>query len=437
MEWVTLGIFCAGLIVCVAAGWDVLIALVFGWALFCLYGRRRGCSWRSLLCMSRDGIRPVTTILCTFLLIGMLTALWRAAGTIPLIVCLLSGLIRPGAFLLLAFLLNCILSVLTGTSFGTAATMGVITMTVARTMGISPLWTGGAILAGVYFGDRCSPVSTSALLVSRLTDTDLYRNIRNMLRSAAVPFAGTCGIYLIAGLCLSGDGAVPDVRALFAAGFRLHWASLLPAVAVLVLSLLRAPVQFTLLSSILLAAGVSVVSEGMSPAELPGLLLSGYTAKTPELAAMLDGGGIVSMVHVALVVTVASSYSGLFAGTGLLDGVQEKIGALAGRTGVFPAVALTALVSGMISCNQSLAILLSHQLCVPLAPDREQIALDLEDSAVVLPPLIPWSIAGAVPLATVGAPTASILAACFLYLLPLWRIFRTAAGNCDKSVRKS
>ena len=135
--------------------------------------------------------------------------------------------------------------------------------------------------------------------------------------------------------------------------------------------------------------------------------------------------------------TVASSYSGLFAGTGLLDGVQEKIGALAGRTGVFPAVALTALVSGMISCNQSLAILLSHQLCVPLAPDREQIALDLEDSAVVLPPLIPWSIAGAVPLATVGAPTASILAACFLYLLPLWRIFRTAAGNCDKSVRKS
>ena len=97
--------------------------------------------------------------------------------------------------LLASFLLCCLVSFLTGTSFGSAATIGVICMTMADSMGIPSIYTGGAILAGIFFGDRCSPVSTSALLVSELTKTDLFSNIRNMLRSALVPFALCCIIY--------------------------------------------------------------------------------------------------------------------------------------------------------------------------------------------------------------------------------------------------
>lgn len=83
---------------------------------------------------------------------------------------------------LASFLLCSLVSFLTGTAFGTAATMGVICMTMAKSMNVSDVLAGGAILAGIYFGDRCSPVSTSALLVSELTKTDLYENLKGMAK---------------------------------------------------------------------------------------------------------------------------------------------------------------------------------------------------------------------------------------------------------------
>lgn len=106
----------------------------------------------------------------------------------------------PSLMLLAAFLLCSITSFLTGTSFGTAATIGVICMTMAKSMNISEILAGGAILAGVYFGDRCSPVSTSALLVSELTKTNLYENLKAMARTAIVPFTVSCATYWILGV---------------------------------------------------------------------------------------------------------------------------------------------------------------------------------------------------------------------------------------------
>ena len=172
MEWIALGLFCAALLICIVLDLSVLYALAFGLLVFLLYGRAKGFSWRELAGMALEGIKTVRNILIIFFLIGIMTALWRAAGTIPLIISMSFDLIRPSIFLLVTFLLNCGLSVLTGTSFGTAATMGVICASVGAVMKISPVLTGGAILSGVFFGDRCSPVSTSALLVASLTKTE-------------------------------------------------------------------------------------------------------------------------------------------------------------------------------------------------------------------------------------------------------------------------
>jgi NhaC family Na+:H+ antiporter len=113
--------------------------------------------------MTWSGISTVKNILIVFLLIGMISAVWRASGTIPMIIYTAGGFIRPAAFLVITFLLNCLLSILTGTSFGTSATMGVICMSIGTAMGMNPVYMGGAILGGAFFGDRCSPMSTSAL----------------------------------------------------------------------------------------------------------------------------------------------------------------------------------------------------------------------------------------------------------------------------------
>ena len=353
LEALTLAAFCGGLALCVALGQSILYALTFGLVLFLLYGRRRGFSWGALLGSALSGVKTVRNILFIFLLIGMLTALWRAGGTIPAIVCAAGALIRPEVFYLLSFLLNCGVSVLTGTSFGTAATMGVVCMTMARTMGLSPMLVGGAILAGAFFGDRWSPVSTSALLICQLTEISIFDNLKGMCATVALP-------------------------------------------------------------------------------QLFRLLLLGYHSGDPAVAAMLEGGGILSMVRCGAIVCLSSTYVGIFQKTGLLAGAKGAVERLAQAATPFTAILCTAGVASVIACNQTLVIMLTHQLCGDLAPDRRRFALDLEDSVVVLAPLVPWSLAGAVPLSSVDAPERSVLAACFLYLLPLTRLLGSVIARGAK-----
>lgn len=422
MEWLVLGGFCACLFACLVFDCSILLALTMGLVLFLLYGKWKGFSWRELAGMALSGIVKVRNILIAFVLIGMLTALWRDAGTISVIVCYAARLIRPSVFLLMTFLLNSMVSVLTGTAFGTAATMGVICATMAAAMGVDPAMVGGAVLGGAYFGDRCSPVSTSALLVAELTETSIFDNIKNMVRSAAVPFLLTCGVYGVVGLIFSGAGEVPDLQAVFERELVLSWVALLPAVVILTLSLLKVNVKWAMAASILTALPISMLVQGTPVGELPRLLFLGYQATDPQAAAMLNGGGIASMVRVGMIIIISSSYSGIFQKTGLLDGAKRVVHQLAERTTGYTAALITSMVASVIACNQTLSIMLTHQLCWEIQPKKSRMALTLEDTAVVVAPLVPWSIAGAVPLATIGSPTTALLWTCFLYLLPLWQL---------------
>ena len=426
METITILLFCGALLLCVITGYSILYALAAGLVLFCLYARKQGRAWREILTMCLTGVKTVKNVLITFGLIGFLTALWRACGTIAVIVCWASELIWPPLFLLLAFLLNCGMSLLTGTAFGTAATMGVICAAIGSALGVSPVLLGGAVLSGVYFGDRCSPLSTSALLVTELTGTDIYDNIHAMFRSALVPLVLSCGVYLLLGLTAPGGGTVPDLRGIFSRELDLHWAAVLPAAAILVLSFRKWNVKKTMLVSILLALPITVFLQGTSISSLPALLLTGYHAADPETAALLDGGGLLSMVKVAGIVSLSSAYAGIFRSTGLLDGLKAGISRFARRTTPYFATLAASFLIGMVACNQTLTIMLTHQLCGELIPDDGCRALTLADTAIVTAPLIPWSISAAVPLASIASPSASILFACFLYLLPLWNVVSAA-----------
>ena len=207
MEMITLLLFGLVLAVCIAADLSILYALAAGLVIFCGYARMKGFGPRRIALMLVSGIKTAKNILIVFLLIGMLTALWRACGTMPVIICYAVEAIRPETIVVMTFLLTCGVSMLTGTSFGTAATMGAICMTVGRSMGADPLWLGGAVLSGSFFGDRCSPVSTSALLVAELTGTNIFDNIKKMFRTAWVPFFLTCAVYALAGWLMQGGGA--------------------------------------------------------------------------------------------------------------------------------------------------------------------------------------------------------------------------------------
>lgn len=420
MEMLTIISFCIVLILCILFNVSILYALIAGLMIFCIYGRLKGNTFRQLAGMIVSGVKTAKNILIVFLLIGMLTALWRACGTIPMIICYAVRLIHPRSVVLMSFLLNCGVSVLTGTSFGSAATMGIICMTMAVTMGANPVLAGGAILSGVYFGDRCSPVSTSALLISELTGTSIFENIKRMLRTALLPFLLTCGIYAAAGFMGGSAGEAVNLQQLFSREMTLHAVVLAPAILILVLSALRVNVKIAMSASIVAAIVLCLGVQHMAVRDIFAVAMRGFYAADRAVGVMLNGGGVVSMLKVTAIICISSSYVGIFQKTGLLDGIKEWLVKISGRITPFGGMLVTSLIAGMLACNQALTIMLTHQLCDDIEPDRQELAIGLENSAVVVAPLIPWSIAGAVPLDSVGAPMHSLFAACFLYLLPLY-----------------
>ena len=413
LEAGTMLLFCAVLFASVALGWSIIPALFVGVLLFMGYGLVRRCSLRAMASRAAGSV--------------------RSAGTVVVAV---------------------------GSSFASAATMGTICMSLGLSMQANPVMLGGAILAGVYVGDRCSPVSTSALLVKQLTHTNLFNTIARMLRTGAVPFVLSCVVYVAAAvvewLCASGGSgfgaasaaatagsagsaraavstnasSITDIGGLFSSAFDLHWLTLVPALLVIVLALLRVDVRLLMLASIAASVAVCVGVQHMEWAELLRLLIFGYHAQNPQVAALLDGGGILSMLTVMATVCISSAYAGIFAETRMLARLQQVIEMLGHRIGACGATMITATCAAALACNQTLTIMLTHQLCGGLYGDdeseRSAQAIDLEDSAVVIAPLIPWSIAGAVPLATINAPTLSLAAATFLYLLPLSRMLTSA-----------
>lgn len=419
MNFLVLGLFAAGLITCLLLQISILYALIFGYILFFVYGLYCHLSVSELLRLSWQGIKTIRMVLVVFCLIGLITVTWRISGTIPYLIHAAGQIIRPDAFLLVTFLLNSGLSLLIGTSFGTVATMGVICMSIGNAMNCDPAWLGGAVLSGIYVGDRCSPLSTSALVVASITHTDLFTNLKYMAAHAILPIAVSCIVYGVAGLSMTSSAV--DIRILdeFNQVFVLSWPVLLPAMVIIVMSMLRIAVWKTMIVSIVAALGLCVYVQGMSLLDILPMLLTGYETTNPELAPMLDGGGLLSMVGPGALVALSCSYAGIFEETDLLGSVKKGIYCLAGRVTHYGCTILVSLGAVSIACNQTLSSIMVRQLCQELFPDKQEMALVLEDTTIVLAALVPWCVAVAVPLAVLGAPTTAILAAVYLYLQPL------------------
>ena len=429
MDIIILLTFCLMLLTAMLTGLSLLWALLGGLVLFSLYARRKGFSFKEIGKMCLEGMYEVRNLLLVFLIIGLLTALWRLCGTIPEILSLSSGLFTPRLFLPAVFLLNCLLSFLIGTSFGTAATMGVITVTLGRVLGLSPVLLGGAMLSGIYFGDRCSPLSTSAMLVRELTDTDMPGNMRGMFKTGFVPFLLSLALYTAFGIKNGGEAAQTDITALFSREFTLSVWLLLPAVTVLVLSLCRVNVKPSMLAGIVTAAALCVLIQKTPVSVLVKTLIRGYSTADEEINAMLKGGGLVSMLPTTAIVCLSCAFSRIFEKTGLLDRVRALLLRIKGKTGPFFATALAGTFCSAVACNQTLGIILTADLCRPFTPEKRTLALRLEDSAAVIAGMIPWCIACSMPLATVGAPSRSALCAFYLWLLPLSRILAEACRS--------
>ncbi|WP_336182312.1 Na+/H+ antiporter NhaC family protein [Fusobacterium polymorphum] len=415
-------LFSLSLIFCLLLKLSVVYALIIGYMIFVIYGLIKGYNLKVLVKKSFEGMLTVKNILLVFILIGMITALWRASGTIAFIVYMGSKLISPSILILLTFLLCAVLSLLIGTSLGTAATMGVICFSIGKTMGINPYYIGGAVLSGIYFGDRCSPMSTSALLISELTKTNLYTNIKMMIKTSIIPFIVTCVFYLFLGFKSTVSLVSLDVTEVFKQNYNLNIVVIIPAILIIILSALKINVKKTMLVSIVISFIIAMFIQRDSIVALINYCIFGYHHSNERLNLMMKGGGILSMVNVSLIVGISSSYSGIFKETKMLVSLKKHLKDFSKKTSSYFVIFLSSIISGAIACNQSLGTILTNELCGELV-EKQKMAIILENTVILLVGLIPWNIAMDVPLKAIGVGFMSGLFAFYLYFLPLWNLF--------------
>ena len=427
-------LFSLSLIFCLLLKYSVIYALIVGYIIFVIYGLIKGHDIKVLMKKSFEGVLTVKNILLVFILIGMITALWRASGTIAFIVYMGSKLISPSILILLTFLLCSILSFLIGTSLGTAATMGVICVSIGKAIGINPYYLGGAVLSGIYFGDRCSPMSTSALLITELTKTNLYTNIKLMLKTSIIPFVTTCLFYLFLGLKSSTSPVGIDATNIFKENYNLNIVVIVPAILIIILSLFKVNVKKTMLVSIVISFIIAMFFQKESVTSLINYCVYGFHHSNEKLNLMMKGGGILSMLNVGLIVAISSSYSGIFKETKMLVLMKKYLKEFSKKTSNYFVIFLSSIISGAIACNQSLGIILTYELCEELE-DKQNMAIILENTIVLLVGLIPWNIAMAVPLKTIDIGLMSGLFAFYLYFLPLWNLLLGIIKEKRKIIR--
>lgn len=416
-------IFFAMVAACLITGWSVAWALLGGVVLFWIFGRKQGFTHRQLWAMAWTRCKKSLIVVRIIVLIGVITGVWRCGGTIASCIVWGVGLVTPSIFLLLAFLLCAAFSYVLGTSYGVSSTLGVILMALARSGGVDPAVAAGVVLSGVYFGDRCSPASSAASLVAAVTDTNLYRNVRQMLRTGLLPTLLTLGLYLFLSLrhpLERMDGAVLEA---LEGRFALSWWTLLPAAVMFLFPLFRVPIHWTITASAAAAAVLAVALQGFTPGEVLRAAWSGYHPQDGALAAVLSGGGITSMAVSYVIVALTGLYSGILEGTGALRPLSGRAEALAKRIGRFPAMIVVSTLCASALCNQAVTSMMGAQLLEGAYDDREELAMDIENSGILIAGLIPWSIACSIPLAMLGAGNGAILYAFLLWLIPACYLF--------------
>ena len=420
---IALILFMVVIVATLALKLSLIIGFAVGLVAFTLVGMRRGYSIRELWKMSQSTLKSAMVVVSLLVLIGCITGLWRACGTIPYFICLGIQLITPNFFILFAFLLPMALSYALGTSLGVTGTLGVILMALARSGGVSEAMTAGAIMSGAYFGDRGSPSSSCANLVAAITRSNFYDNIRQMFKTVAIPTVLSLLIFTYFSFRNPIVSVDNTLIAMFRENYDISLWTVLPAVVIVILPLLRVNVRWVMGICIAVSAVLAAVLQHMNILEILRCCILGYAPAAPELRAILGGGGMISMLSFCIIVIIGSLYAGIFNGTGLLEGVKAKSGALEKKAGRFPAMAFSSLPIIGIFSSQAGAIIMVNSIWESFYDDPQELAQDIANSVVVLVGVVPWSSPYLGMAAMLGVGMEAIPYCVLLFAIPICYAF--------------
>ncbi|MCC5833282.1 MAG: Na+/H+ antiporter NhaC [Opitutales bacterium] len=353
------------------------------------------------------------------IVVGALIGSWIASGTIPMLIYYGLEIISPKYFLVTACLVSAVVSLVTGTSYGTVGTIGVAFVGIAEGLGIPLGQAAGAIVAGAYFGDKLSPFSDTTNLAPIAVQGNLYDHIRHTLWTTTPAMLLGLIVYFYLGLTRHSDGSsiVPaaiEMQETIVANFTFHPLLILPPVITLTLAIMRKPVIPGMLLASLVASILAMVYQGAVFKEAMNVMVIGYHGITGSemVDLLLQRGGMLSMMNVKLIAFCAFAFGGVIQHTGMLAVILQALTRFANTTGRLVLTAVTASITTAVMTGSSfLSILIPGELFAPAFKKHKLAAKNLsrttEDSGTVIVPLVPWSIAGVFMAATLNVPVIS------------------------------
>ena len=413
-----------------------------------------------------DNIRSVGSAIIILLLIGAVAGSWMVSGVVPTMIYYGMKVIYPSVFLFTACGISALISVMTGSSWTTIATVGVALVGIGTSQGYEPGWIAGAIISGAYFGDKVSPLSDTTVLASSSAGTSLFTHIRFMLVTTLPSFIIAMIVYLVVSLMhdMPDSVAVADFSNDLATTFNLSpWLLLVP-VFTGVLIVRKIPAILTL-SAASVFAGIfafifqphilGAVADGCVPHPsepltfldgFKGLFISYYGSTSIEtgtvvLNELVSTRGLTGMMNTIFLIISAVTFGGALVGSGMLQSLTELLTKfIRRRVTMVASTVTTGIFSNMITGDQYLSIILTSSLYKKLYRDRgyepKLLSRSVEDSATVVSVLIPWNSCGMTQATVLKISTMTYLPYCLFNIIsPLMSIFIAMIGY--KIVRKS
>ncbi|WP_434951029.1 Na+/H+ antiporter NhaC [Shewanella sp. HL-SH4] len=349
-----------------------------------------------------------------FILIGMVIASCMHSGTIATLIYYGLSWLSPSLFLAVGLLLCALMSLATGTSWGTVGTLGVVFIGIGSAMNIPLPLVAGMIVCGATFGDKMSPISDTTNLAAMSAGTDLYRHIYAMLFTTTPTFILTFLIFLVIGFNYGEQNIdlaeVTSIQTALANNYSLTpLITLLPLILLAVLSIRKVPAEVTMSCSIILAVLIAIFYQQQSAISVLNALWENTPESTgiPSLDALLGRGGISSMSWTLLLALMAIALGGILHGAGFLSALLAGIIKRVQRTATLIATTIMSGFLGNIAMGEAyISIILSCQLFKPKYEQQNLepaiLSRSVEEGSTMTTGLIPWTTAGAFYTATLG-----------------------------------
>lgn len=398
----------------------IVVAMLGAAAVASVSVMRAGAGWSDIERAAGARLAAVLPVILILLAIGGLIGSWMLSGTIPHLVAFGLRIVSPEHLALTAFLATALMSIATGTSWGSAGTVGVAMMGMAAALDAPLPVIAGAVVSGAYFGDKLSPLSDTTNIAAISVGIPLYRHIRHLLYTAVPSFLVALAAYAFIG---SGAGAATDkATALIAEIESVYGAPLvamIPPLVVIAAIALKVPPVLGIAASALAASIIGVAVQGFSVADAVAAAMSGFDADmiaakgaepSAPLTRLLERGGVYSMSGTLIVIIAAFILAGAMEVSGALDALVRRL--LAAARGTFALIATTAASSALVIA------LISHFGVTALIVGglfkdayrarglaEENLSRTLEDSAAITEPLLPWTVSAVYMAGVVGVPT--------------------------------